>query len=73
MMIRPGAVRRPSLSGIGRYFSEVYGELKKVVWPTRDETKRLTILVIIVAGAVGIFLGVADFGLTRLMEWITGL
>lgn len=73
MMGRPGTIKRPSFSGIRKYFGEVYGELKKVVWPTRDETKRLTILVIIVAGAVGIILGVADYGLTRLVEVITGL
>jgi preprotein translocase subunit SecE len=73
MMRRPATVRRPSISRIRTYFGEVIAELKKVVWPTREETKRLTILVIIVAGAIGIFLGVADYGFTRLMEWITGL
>jgi preprotein translocase subunit SecE len=55
-----------------RYIGEIAAELKKVVWPTRAETQRLTIMVILVAGGVGIFLGVADYGFTRLMQLIIG-
>jgi len=55
-----------------RYIGEIAAELKKVVWPTRAETRRLTVMVIIVAGSVGIFLGVADYGFTRLMQLIVG-
>jgi preprotein translocase subunit SecE len=55
-----------------RYIGEIAAELKKVVWPTRAETQRLTIMVIFVAGGVGIFLGVADYGFTRLMQLIIG-
>ena len=50
------------------YFREVMGELKKVVWPTREETRRLTIMVIIISIAVGVFLGAIDLGFTRLVE-----
>ena len=70
MLKNPAQARRLSLARIRGYFADVIGELKKVVWPTRNETKRLTILVIIVAGIVGIILGVADFRFTKLMEWI---
>jgi len=55
-----------------RYIGEIAAELKKVVWPTRAETRRLTVMVIIVAGSVGVFLGVADYGFTRLMQLIVG-
>ena len=54
------------------YIGEIAAELKKVVWPTKAETRRLTILVIVIAGSVGIFLGVADYGFTHLMELILG-
>ncbi len=54
------------------YFREVIGELKKVVWPTREETRRLTIMVIIVSVAVGIFLGAIDLGFTRLVNLFLG-
>lgn len=55
-----------------RYIGEITAELKKVVWPTRAETRRLTIMVIVIAGSVGIFLGVADYGFTRFMQLIIG-
>ncbi len=64
------ATRKLSLGRIRRYFGDVIAELKKVTWPTREDTKRLTILVIIVAGFIGILLGVADYGLTELMKLI---
>lgn len=55
-----------------RYIGEIAAELKKVVWPTRAETRRLTVMVIIIAGSVGIFLGVADYGFMRFMQLILG-
>jgi len=48
------------------------GELKKVVWPTREETRRLTIMVIIISITIGIFLGAVDFGFTRIVDWFFG-
>ena len=54
------------------YFREVMGELKKVIWPTREETRRLTIMVIIISVAVGAFLGALDMGFSRLAELLFG-
>jgi preprotein translocase subunit SecE len=51
----------------GNFLREVRDELKKVVWPTRDEVIRLTGVVIIVSLIVGVFLGGADFILTKLI------
>ena len=51
----------------GVFLREVRDELKKVVWPTRDEVIRLTGVVIIVSLIVGVFLGGADFILTKLI------
>ncbi len=52
------------------FLKEVRDELRKVVWPTRDEIIRLTGVVILVSLAVGIFLGVTDFILTKLVSLI---
>lgn len=52
------------------FLKEVRDELKKVVWPTRDEIIRLTGVVILVSLGVGIFLGGIDFILTKLVELI---
>lgn len=39
---------------------KIIAELRKVVWPTRDETIRLTIVVILISAAIGFFLFVGD-------------
>ena len=51
-----------------RFISETIAELKKVVWLTRREAAYLTALVLIVAIAVGLVLGVIDYGFTNLVD-----
>ena len=43
------------------FFGEVYAELRKAEWPTRQESTRLTGVVIAIAGLVGVILGILDF------------
>ena len=52
------------------FLQEVRAELEKVVWPTRDQVIRYSILVIVVAVVTGLVLGGLDYGLTRLTEVI---
>lgn len=42
------------------FFNEVISELKKVTWPTRDETVKLTAVVIAISIIVGAFIGGLD-------------
>ena len=49
------------------FLKEVRDELKKVVWPTRQEVIRLTAVVIIVSLVVGLYLGGIDFILTKIL------
>jgi len=70
-MRRQAATRGRFIPRLG-YFREVIGELKKVIWPTREETRRLTIMVIIISVAVGVFLGAIDMGFTELAEMFFG-
>ena len=56
-------------SGGGRvgpvgFLQETYSELRKSHWPSREETARLTTVVIILAFAAGFFLG----GLARIFS-----
>ena len=51
-----------------KLISDTIAELKKVVWLTRREVAYLTVLVLIIAIAVGIFLGIIDYGFTRLVN-----
>ena len=47
------------------FLRETRDELKKVVWPTRQETIRLTLVVIVISLFVGLFLGTLDFIFTK--------
>lgn len=53
-----------------QFIKEARAELTKVVWPSRKETIRITIAVVILSLVVAAFLGAIDFGLTKLIEWI---
>jgi preprotein translocase subunit SecE len=62
---------------ISRYFRETRGEIRKVTWPTRRESWRLTAIVLGVTVATAIFLWVFDTifstGIQALIESIIGL
>jgi len=49
------------------FVGDIIGELRKVTWPSRRDTVRLTIMVIIVCVAVGLFLGALDYGFSELV------
>ncbi|MFQ6015886.1 MAG: preprotein translocase subunit SecE [Anaerolineae bacterium] len=55
---------------ITRYFRETNSELKKVVWPNRQETLNLTVIVIAVTLVMSASLGLMDFIFSRLFELI---
>jgi preprotein translocase SecE subunit len=48
------------LTRIRRFIEESWSELKKVTWPTFEQTRNLTVLVFVVSGAVGIFIAIFD-------------
>ena len=52
------------------FLNEVKEELGKVAWPGREQTIRYTILVVLVAVVVGLFLGGLDYILTALTAFI---
>ncbi len=58
------------MPNIINFLNEVKEELYKVAWPSREQTIRYTILVIIVAVAVGLFLGGLDYILTAITAFL---
>lgn len=52
------------------FVQEVISELKKVTWPTFEQTRNMTMLVIVVSVLVGLYIGALDFGFSRLMAVI---
>jgi preprotein translocase subunit SecE len=58
---------------IVRTFRETRSELRKVVWPTREETIRLTIVVITVSVIIGLILFIGDSLFLFLYTALVGL
>ena len=52
------------------FLIEVKEELAKVSWPSREQTIRYTVLVIIVAVVVGLLLGGLDYILTVITDFL---
>lgn len=44
-----------------KYFKETRAELRKVTWPTREEAKNLTLIIVGVTLAMAVFLGLLDY------------
>lgn len=49
------------------FVTDVIAELRKVAWPTRQETIRLTLIVIGVCVVMGALLGAIDYGFSELV------
>ncbi len=43
-----------------RYFDEVFSELRKVSWPTREQVRNLTVLVFAISFVMGLYITVLD-------------
>jgi preprotein translocase, SecE subunit, bacterial len=49
----------------------IIDEIKKVSWPTKKETIRLTAIVIIISLIIGIYIGIIDVLLVKVLEILT--
>jgi preprotein translocase subunit SecE len=58
-----------NLIGFGR---EARMEVRKVVWPTRQETVQTTFMVIVAVIVIGIFLWLIDMLLAEAIQMVTG-
>ena len=54
------------------FFSETRTELKKVTWPTREELKESTKVVIVSTFIVTIFVGIVDQVLSQIIRLVFG-
>ncbi len=48
------------MSRLRRFIDEAWSELKKVTWPTREQTRNLTVLVFAISLVVGLYITVLD-------------
>jgi preprotein translocase SecE subunit len=56
---------------IRRFIDEAWSELKKVSWPTGEQTRNLTVLVFVVSLAVGIYITVLDTAFSAAVGFLT--
>lgn len=59
---RAGFIRMP------RFAADIVGELRKVVWPTREDIFHLTVVVVIITIILGAVLGATDIGFGWLID-----
>ena len=68
-MVNPSSgpgLRRPS--GLFSFIREVFSELRKTAWPTREQTARLAFFVVIIGLTIGVFLGLVDMGCAQIFN-----
>lgn len=51
--------------------AEIKEELKKVEWPTKEETIKLTSIVIVISLLIGSYIGIIDFLLAKALAILT--
>jgi preprotein translocase subunit SecE len=55
---------------VREYMKDVRSELTKVSWPTREELRDSTVVVIVTVLLVAAFIGIVDQGLNRVVALI---
>jgi preprotein translocase subunit SecE len=58
------------VSQLREFFEESKVEIKKVTWPTRKETITTCIAVVVLTIIVSVYLGILDFGFSRVVGFI---
>ncbi len=53
-----------------KYLAETVDEMKRVSWPTRQETVKLTVIVVAISIVVAFYVGGLDFTFTNLLKLI---
>ncbi|MDH4276359.1 MAG: preprotein translocase subunit SecE [Gammaproteobacteria bacterium] len=76
LLVAGGAVALASQTIKGRavwaYIGDSRTEVRKVVWPTRQETVQTTMIVMVMVIVAGFFLWLLDMALAAGVKWLTG-
>ncbi|MCX7624267.1 MAG: preprotein translocase subunit SecE [Thermomicrobium sp.] len=70
---RPARAWAGRLAGLRRTIADLRAEWKKITWPDRETTRKLTLLVIGLAAVLGLILGAVDALFVRLWNLLGGL
>ena len=75
---KPGFVARAKnavknfATGVAKFFRDTRSELKKVVWPSREDTKKNTIVVLVVVILAALILFILDAVFGGLLGLVIG-
>jgi preprotein translocase subunit SecE len=58
------------LTRFRRFVGESWSELKKVSWPTREQTRNLTVLVFVISALIGVYIAAFDLLFTYIVGWL---
>ena len=58
---------------LAEYFKGVRTELKKVVWPTKKETQKYTLIVLVVCAAFALLFWLMDTGILAILQGILNI
>lgn len=67
---RPADKKAKEANPVTKYFRETRGEMRKITWPTREESWRLTLIVMAVSTAFAIFLWVFDAIFSNSLQFV---
>lgn len=56
-----------------KFFRDLKSERKKVTWPTLEDTKKQTYVVIVELFAVALLVGLLDYGFSKFILWLAGI
>lgn len=60
-------------SRVLKFLRDLKSEGKKVTWPTMEETKKRTFVVIVELVIVAVVVGILDFGFSKLILLLAGI
>ena len=58
---------------IGRFFADGYAEMLKVIWPSFEEVRKFTMVVLLAVTAIGIFIWLCDLVFTQISVPLYGM
>ena len=62
--------RKSPLGRLGLFYRQIIAELRKVVWPTRNELVTYTTVVIVFVSIVVAIVATLDYGFSKLILWV---
>jgi preprotein translocase subunit SecE len=67
-----GAAAKRDRTSIALFIRQVAAELRKVIWPTRNELMTYTAAALVFIVFMSVIVLTLDYGFTKLMFWVFG-